>query len=131
MDYHWAPMWRGAEIGLSGFGIWSYAGRSVDFWQGPHDGCCDWEMVYHGAGGSVVPSHRWQGVRIGVEDYMRLWMVAQAADAARASGDSERAESLEARRIAAIQRVLESSCDEAVAAQARAELREILMEVRE
>jgi hypothetical protein len=126
MRYYWAPIWEGTEIGLTGYGIWSYAGRGVDFWQGPHDGCCDWELVYHGSGGSVIPSHRWQGVRIGIEDYTRLWMVNRAADAARQRGDAARADGLMQRRAQLIREVIESGYDEGVVARVRTDLRAIL-----
>ncbi|HRU24753.1 MAG TPA: hypothetical protein P5569_12465, partial [Candidatus Latescibacteria bacterium] len=114
------------EMGLSGLGIWSYAGRSVDFWQGPHDGCCDWELVYHGAGGSVIPSHRWQGVRIGIEDHARLWLLSRAADNARGRGDTARAMELTRSRAAMIRQVLESGCDEGVVTRVRGQIRGIL-----
>jgi hypothetical protein len=130
MKYYWEPLWNGAEIGLTGFGIWSYAGRGVDFWKGPGDdvGCCDWELVYPGSNGSVIPSHRWQGVRIGVEDYARLAMLGDAAERARQRGDASRAAHLADRRAALIRDVVASGCDEAVAARARAEIRFLLRE---
>lgn len=127
MQYYWAPIWRGTEVGLTGFGIWSYAGRGIDFWQGPHDGCCDWELVYHG-NGTVIPSHRWQGVRIGVEDYARLAMIRDTATRARTRGDADRADFLERRRTEIIRTVLASGLDEAVVARARAEMQAILIE---
>jgi len=128
MRYYWQPIWQGMEMGLSGLGIWSYAGRSVDFWQGTHDGCCDWELVYHGVGGSVIPSHRWQGVRIGIEDYARLWLLSRAADNPRGRGDNAHALELTRRKAAMIRQVLESGCDEGVVTRVRSQLRAILAE---
>jgi hypothetical protein len=130
MRYYWEPLWNGAGEGLTGFGIWSYAGRSVDFWKGPGAdvGCCDWELVYHGRNGTVVPSHRWQGVRIGVEDYIRLEMLRKSASTAADRGDTSRAAFLTERHAALIQDVVTSGCDEAVASRARAEIRALLNE---
>ncbi len=87
MTYYWAPIWTGARVGITGVGFWSYAGRSVDFWQGTTPSGCDWELIYPG-NGVIVPSRRWQGLRIGVEDYARLWMVQQAAEDARERSDA-------------------------------------------
>jgi len=126
MRYYWAPIWKGAQLGLTGIGFWSYAGRGVDFWQGPTPSGCDWELVYHG-NGTIIPSHRWLGLRIGVEDYMRLWMLREAAKKLRERGDSARGEFLDSRRSEIVQRVLDADLDEGVIRQARRELQELLM----
>ena len=44
MEYYWAPIWRGAQLGITGIGFLSYAGRTIDMWQGPVSYGCDWEM---------------------------------------------------------------------------------------
>lgn len=126
MEYYWAPIWRGTQLGLTGIGFWSYAGRSVDMWQGPVESGCDWELVYPG-NRTVVPSHRWQGLRLGVEDYMRLAMLKDAADAARERGDRSRAEELMSRRAELIARVVDSGHDEGIVAEVRVKLRDLLM----
>ena len=126
MEYYWALIWRGAQLGLTGIGFWSYAGRTVDMWQGPLEIGCDWELVYPGDG-SVVPSHRWQGLRLGVEDYMRLAMLRDAADAARERGDISHADELISRRAELIDHVVENRHDEGVVADVRAKLRALLL----
>ncbi|HDS74527.1 MAG TPA: DUF4091 domain-containing protein, partial [Firmicutes bacterium] len=126
MEYYWAPIWRGAQLGITGIGFWSYAGRTIDMWQGPVSYGCDWELVYPGDG-TVVPSHRWQGLRIGIEDRMRLELVTEMAKHARVDGDPIRAKELESLRDACIRRVVESGHDEGVAATVRKELRSVLL----
>jgi hypothetical protein len=126
MEYYWAPIWRGTQLGLTGIGFWSYAGRTVDMWQGPLGVGCDWELVYPGDG-TIVPSHRWQGLRLGVEDYMRLVMIKGAANAARERGDGPHADELESRRDQLIARVVDSGHDEGIVADVRSELRALLL----
>ncbi len=126
MQYYWAPMWTAASLGMTGLGFWSYAGRSVDFWQGETPQGCDWELVYTGDG-TVVPSHRWQGVRIGIEDYARLWMLAAGADSADESGDGRGAKRLRDERQAIIDEAIASGLDEAVIAGARDRMRDMLL----
>ncbi len=126
MEYYWAPIWRGAQLGITGIGFWSYAGRTIDMWQGPVSYGCDWEMVYPGDG-TVVPSHRWQGLRIGIEDRMRLELFTEAAKTARVDGDPIRAKELESFRDECIRRVVDSGHDEGVAAQVREEMRRTLL----
>jgi len=126
MEYYWAPIWVGTQLGLTGIGFWSYAGRSVDMWQGPLEIGCDWELVYPG-NGSVIPSHRWQGLRLGVEDYMRLVMVREAADDARERGDESSAAEIMSRREKLIARVVDGGHDEGTVADVRTELRGLLL----
>jgi hypothetical protein len=130
MQYYWAPIWRGMQVGLTGLGFWSYAGRQVDLWQGEAPTGCDWEMVYQ-ADGTIVPSHRWQGLRIGIEDYARLWMLERVARQASRNGDTATAEDITRKRRAFIDRVAESGMDEGVAAQVRAEVQRMLVELKE
>jgi len=127
MTYYWEPIWQGPRFRLTGLGFWSYAGRQTDFWQGPNPNDTDYELVYTGASGPV-PSRRWQGLRLGIEDDARLRMVLNAADRARDRGNDELADRLARRREQLIERVLESGVDEGVVAEVRAELRTILVE---
>ena len=127
MLYYWEPIWQGPHVNLTGLGFWSYAGRRTDFWQGPNPNDTDYELVYTGASGPV-PSRRWQGLRLGIEDDARLRMVLDAADRARERGDDELADRLVRRREELIQRVVGSDIDEGVVAEVRAELRTILVE---
>ena len=127
MRYYWEPIWQGPRVNLTGLGFWSYAGRQIDFWQGSSPNDTDYELVYNGASGPV-PSRRWQGLRMGIEDDARLRMVLQAAERARDRGDVELADRLVGRREKLIERVLESGVDEAVVAEVRAELRTIIVE---
>ena len=128
MSYYWSMIWKGAEWGMTGIGHWSYAGRQADFWNGKTPNGCDWELVYPGAA-SIVPSRRWQAVRIGVEDGARLALVKDAAATARAAGKAEEAERLERERAEVIASVVAARFDEAVVAEARAKLQEILLRV--
>jgi len=89
--YYWQVIWTAWELGLTGVGFWSYCTRPYDLWQGPNPNGADWEMVYQGAT-RPVPSIRWQGIRIGIEDYARLWRLKQRAADARHAGFSEWAE---------------------------------------
>jgi hypothetical protein len=127
MSYYWEPIWQGPSFNLNGLGFWSYAGRQTDFWQGPTPNNSDWELVYSGSSGPV-PSRRWQGLRIGIEDDARLRMVLIAADRAREGGDAKRADSLTDRRTHLIDKVLKSGIDERVISDVRTELRAILVE---
>ena len=126
MSYYWSMIWKGAQWGMTGIGHWSYAGRTADFWQGTTPNGCDWELVYPAAG-SIVPSRRWQGVRLGVEDSMRLTMVKNAAEAARSEGDDAQAEKLETARAGIIARVVDAKYDEIVVAEARRALQDLLL----
>jgi hypothetical protein len=127
MRYYWEPIWQGPRANLTGLGFWSYAGRQVDFWQGPNPNDTDYELVYTGASGPV-PSRRWQGLRMGIEDDARLRMVLQIADQARDRGDEELSDRLKQLRERLIDRVLESGIDEGVVAEVRAEFRTLLVE---
>jgi hypothetical protein len=128
MRYYWEPVWKGAKFGLTGMGFWSYAGRSAEFWGGPNLTMCDWELVYPGDT-SVVPSVRWQGVRLGLEDAARLHMLGAAAETLRDRGDVARAMKLDGSRDEMIDRATESRMDEIVVAEVRAELRTLLLSI--
>ena len=94
VKYYWEMIWTAWEIGLTGIGYWSYCTRGSDLWQGPNPNNNDWEMIYQGAT-KPVPSVRVQAIRIGIEDYARLWLLREAISAARKKGrsaDADRAE---------------------------------------
>ncbi|OQB42119.1 MAG: Outer membrane protein assembly factor BamB [Candidatus Latescibacteria bacterium ADurb.Bin168] len=93
VKYYWEMIWTAWELGLTGVGYWSYCTRGVDLWQGPNPNNNDWEMVYGGAR-VPVPSVRVQAIRIGIEDYARMWAVQNAAETARIAGDVNRSEIL-------------------------------------
>ncbi|HOT37401.1 MAG TPA: DUF4091 domain-containing protein, partial [Candidatus Latescibacteria bacterium] len=93
VKYYWEMIWTAWELGLTGVGYWSYCTRGVDLWQGPNPNNNDWEMVYGGAR-TPVPSVRVQAIRIGIEDYARMWAVQNAAETARNAGDMNRSKML-------------------------------------
>ncbi len=85
IEYYWKLIWLAWEFNLTGVGYWSHSTRQPDLWQGPNPNNNDWEMVYAGAD-VPVPSVRWQAIRIGIEDYVRLWRLRACARSSDAEG---------------------------------------------
>jgi hypothetical protein len=122
--YYWQVIWTAWELGLTGVGFWSYCTRAYDLWQGPNPGGGDYEMVYQGAT-RPVPSIRWQGIRIGIEDYARMWRLKQRAADARQAGLGEWAERADRLLAAAAAEARSSGWNPAVIAKLRRKLIEM------
>ncbi len=113
--YYWSLIWSAWELGLTGIGFWSYCTRPYDLWQGPNPNGNDWEMVYQGSQ-HPVPSVRWQAIRIGIEDYARLWRLSRAISRARAMGRKAHATKAERTLRKLVQRAHDAQWNPAVVA---------------
>ncbi len=118
VTYYWQVIWTAWDLGLTGVGFWSYCTRSYDLWQGPNPGGGEYEMVYQAAT-RPVPSVRWQGIRIGIEDYARLWQLNKLAADARRAGFGDWADAADRLLKRAAAKARSSSWNPAVIARLR------------
>ena len=126
IKYYWQQIWTAWELGLTGVGFWSYCTRPYDLWQGPNPNNNDWEMVYQGRE-RPVPSVRWQAIRIGIEDYARMWRLRETIETARKAGFKDEANRSAGRLGKITGEARESSWDPALVANLRRELIETTM----
>jgi hypothetical protein len=125
VEYYWKIIWTAWEFGLTGVGYWSYCTRGIDLWQGPNPNNNDWELVYGGAT-APVPSVRVQAIRIGLEDFARLWMLNRAILHATAAGSTDRADKLKALLSETTTQARDSRWDPAKVASLRRRVAEML-----
>jgi len=75
--------WKAFRDGYTGIGFWAYAdsgngdnpGSVWDDFDGRNP---DYAVIYDGDGTSILSSRRWEGWRMGIEDYELLAMYAKA-----------------------------------------------------
>lgn len=136
-------LWQAWAYGLTGAGHWNYADTgsrsgNVSAWTDFDGDRNDYSIIYDSATApkhvtrkeAQIPSRRWEAWRDGVEDYAYLWMLKQAVEKAKSSGNNSaavnNAESVLKSSVAA---VLENPADIAVYRSARRSVLEALAEL--
>jgi hypothetical protein len=116
-SYYWGEIWTAWEVGFTGIGYWTYCTTGYDMWSAN----ADYVMVYTGER-APVPSVRWQAIRIGIEDYARLWMLREAIAQARKAGKKAQADRAERRMNEIVQEARGSEWNPSLVSQFRREL---------
>jgi hypothetical protein len=136
-------LWQAWAYGITGAGHWSYADTgwragNLSAWTDFDGDRNDFSIIYDSATAPAhvtrkeaqIPSRRWEAWRDGVEDYAYLWMLNQAVEKAKRSGNNSTAvNNAESALKSSVAAVLANPSDIAVYRAARRSVLEAIAEL--
>jgi len=131
LEYYRLKPWLAWKFGLDGICFWAYNSWRGDPWSDfdpDSKGYSDNGVVYSSDSGPVT-SRRWEAWRDGLEDYLYLHLLREAAEQARSAGKTTDADAAEKLIEDAVKDVLSDTRDPAAVEEYRIQLANALVEL--